>query len=153
MKRKLTALCAVFCLLLAGCGGGDEGLRPFASGDVQTVLDAGVFSEDLEAVDADLVCPLYGVDQTLVSECTAYLSTGATAEEVVLFVAADDSAAQTIETACEKRVADQIAAYKDYGPGEVAKLEDAVIRVRGTTVLVVVADDSAAAAAAVDGLE
>lgn len=152
MKQKLIALCGALCLLLAGCGGGGSGARPFTADDVQTLLDAGIFSEELEPVDADLVCPLYGLDEALVSDCAAYLSTGATAEELVLFTAADESGAQTIKTACEQRLADQIAAYEDYGPAEVTKLEGAVLQVRGTTVLLVVADDAAGATSAVDGL-
>ena len=154
MKKRMTILCAALCLLLAGCGGGESSAEPrsFEKADLETVLAADVFSEELESVDAELICMQYGLDSGLVTECAGYLSTGATAEEAVYFKAADANAAETIKAACEMRVEDQIMGYEDYIPGEVPKLENAVLAVRGTTVLLVVADDAAGAAAAVDGL-
>ena len=147
----LLILLAALCLPLTGCGGGEK-TDPFETADVQTILDAGVFSEELEPVESDLVCGLYGLDSGKVQECTAYLSTGATAEELVLFVMADKPGADSAKAACEKRVKDQITAYESYMPAEVSKLESAVIEQRGSTVLLVVASDAAGAAAAVDGL-
>lgn len=151
MKKKSGfLLAAALCVLLTGCAGEEK--QPFDADDVQSILDAGVFSEELEPVETDLVCGLYGLDPEKVTACTAYLSTGATAEELVLFQMADENGAKDAQAACEKRVEDQIAAYEDYGPAEVTKLESAVIETRGDTVLLVVANDGAGAAAAVDGL-
>lgn len=156
MKKgmTMTILGAVLCLLLAGCGGGEhtDAVRAFEKTDLETVLASGVFSEELESIDAELICLLYGLDNTVVTDCAGYLSTGATAEELVLFTAADEAAAETVRAACESRVEDQILAYEDYGPAEVPKLENAVVQVRGTTVLMVVAGDFVGAAAAVDAL-
>lgn len=145
MKKRIAALLAACFLLLAGCGSSAPA-QPFESGVVDALMESASFSEVLEVVDADIACLLYGIDETLVTDCTAYLSTGATAEEVTLFVLADEDSAETVKAACEKRVADQITAYESYGPAEVDKLEEAIIQVRANTVLLVVANDAAAAA-------
>jgi len=155
MKTKLTLLVTLFCLFLAGCGEGNvEQPRPFESGDLSTVLESGVFSEQLETVDAEIVCMLYGLELggDTVTACEGYLSGGATAEELVLFTAADEASAETVKAACERRVEEQILGFEDYIPGEVAKLENAVISLRGNTVLLVIANDGAAAAELVNGL-
>ncbi len=152
MKRSVIAFCGALYLLLVGCVGEGE-QRAFSAHDVTSILDAEIFSEELETVETDLVCKLYGLDQSVLDSCTAYLSTGATAEEVVLFQLSDAKNTEIVKVACEKRLADQIKAYESYNPGEVAKLKDAVLQVRKNTVLLVVSNDSAGAAAAVDDLQ
>ena len=154
MKRTLFALSVVFCLMLSACGGSSESqARPFTTADLEGILACGGFSETLEAVDSELVCALYGLDATLVTDCAGYLSTGATAEEAVVFIATDASAAEQIKSACDLRVDDQILAYEDYGPAEVPKLENAHIEVRENTVLMVVATDADAVDTAVEALK
>ena len=171
-KRFLIVLCVVFCLIMAGCGEKEAEVAPsesasvqaspvqseevkertFEAADVETILAAGVFSEELEAVDAELVYGLYGLSADAVTGCTAYMSTGASAEEVVLFTVADESGVTEIENACEWRLEDQTFGYKDYMPDELPKLENAIVEVRGNTVLFVVANDWEGAEATVAGL-
>lgn len=151
MKRRIAAAAAALCLLLTGCGS-TNGEEPYDAQDVQTLLEAELFSESLEEVDSSVLYGLYGLDAGLMSSSVAYLSTGATAEEVALFILNDAEDADTVQTACEKRVADQITACESYNPAEVTKLEGAVISVRDNTVLLVVGQDSAAVRDAVDKL-
>ena len=181
-RRILCLLCVAFCLILAACGedGKPAGTTPsesvqtnaqpsqtasekpaqtpeakpaaFEAADVETVLAAEVFSEELEAVDAELVYGLYGLSADQVAECTAYLSTGASAEEIVLFTMADEAGVKAVEDACAWRIEDQTFGYKSYKPAEVPKLENAIVEVRGTTVLFVVANDWEKAEQIVAGL-
>ena len=151
MKRRIAAAAAALCLLLTGCGS-TNGEEPYDAQDVQTLLEAELFSESLEEVDSSVLYGLYGLDAGLMSSSVAYLSTGATAEEVALFILNDAEDADTVQTACEKRVADQITACESYNPAEVTKLEGAVISVRDTPVLLVVGQDPAAVRDAVDKL-
>lgn len=151
MKRRIAAAAAALCLLLTGCGS-MNGEEPYDAQDVQTLLEAELFSESLEEVDSSVLYGLYGLDAGLMSSSVAYLSTGATAEEVALFILNDAEDADTVQTACEKRVADQITACESYNPAEVTKLEGAVISVRDNTVLLVVGQDPAAVRDAVDKL-
>ncbi len=151
MKRRIAAAAAALCLLLTGCGS-TNGEEPYDAQDVQTLLEAELFSESLEEVDSSVLYGLYGLDAGLMSSSVAYLSTGATAEEVALFILNDAEDADTVQTACEKRVTDQITACESYNPAEVTKLEGAVISVRDNTVLLVVGQDPAAVRDAVDKL-
>ena len=151
MDKRLALPMIALCLLLTGCGS-TNGEEPYDAQDVQTLLEAELFSESLEEVDSSVLYGLYGLDAGLMSSSVAYLSTGATAEEVALFILNDAEDADTVQTACEKRVTDQIPACESYNPAEVTKLEGAVISVRDNTVLLVVGQDPAAVRDAVDKL-
>jgi len=148
-KKIIVALCVVFCLLLAGCGSKDE-VRPFETADVEKILGTGIFSDELEAVDMELACELYGIKPEDVAECVAYLSTGATAEELVLFIMSEESDTEQVKEACGRRVEEQIFGFKSYKPSEVPKLENAICEVRGNTVLMLVANDWEKAAKAAE---
>lgn len=154
MKRTLAALCALFCLVLAACGGpAGAALEPYDGDDVTTLLNAGLFSEAPEELDDDIACELLGVDPAQVSDCQVYLPTSTNAEALALLVLNDAAGAEDAKSACEVWIADQIESYKDYAPAHVPKLEGAVISVRENTVLLVVGSDPAAAKSAVDELD
>ena len=55
-----------------------------------------------------------------------------------------------LKAACEHRAETQTLAFENYAPGEVSKLDSAVIAVSGNTVIFVVAADAAAAQSVVD---
>lgn len=153
MKRTLAALCALFCLVLAACGGpAGAALEPYDGDDVTTLLNAGLFSETPEELDDDIACELLGVDPAQVSDCQVYLPTSTNAEALALLVLNDAAGAEGVKSACETWIADQIESYQDYAPAHVPKLEGAVISVRENTVLLVVGSDPAAAKSAVDAL-
>lgn len=154
MKRKLAALGLVFCLALCACGqpAGDAPKDPYDTDDVTALLDAGIFSETPEELDSDIACEVMGVDSTLVSSCRVCIPTSTNAEAVALFILNDAADAETVKSACETWIADQIESYQDYAPAHVPKLEGAVVSVRQNTVLVVVGSDPAAAKTAVDAL-
>lgn len=154
MKRKVTALCLALCLALASCGKPAPAEKaPYDGDDVTTLLDAGIFSETPEELDNDIACEVMGVDSALVSDCRVCIPTSTNAEAVALFILKDAADAETVKTACETWIADQITSYQDYAPTHVPKLEGAVVSVRGNTVLVVVGSDPSAAKSAVDALE
>lgn len=138
----LLALAAV-CLLAACTSEEEKPSQKTAydpAADSQVLLEAGIFSETLEAVDTDMLCTLYGLDESTVTDCAAYLSTGATAEELVILVLSDEAAAQTAETACQTRIDYQRTSFESYKPSEVSKLDAAVVKRLGNTVLLAVGD-------------
>lgn len=143
MKKFLSVfLLTCLCLSLTACGGEDKTTpRDFTTDDAQTLLDSSAFSEPLEAIDLDIACYLYNLDQDKVSEAAVYGSTGATAEELAVFVFSDADAAAAAKANFETRITDRTEAMKDYIPAEVPKLEKAVLEVRGATLLFVVAAD------------
>ena len=78
-----------------------------------------------------------------------YFSSGATAEELVLFKAKDESGVQKLSDAVKARIDYQIGAFESYVPEEVPKLKKAVIIVSGLYVAMYVAADYDAAEKAI----
>ena len=154
MKKFLTLGAALaLALALTACSGGGKTAADYdPAAASRALLDSGAFSETLEALDADLVPGLYGLE-TAPDEAAVYTSTGATAEEVAVLRFADQAAADAALTALETRVADQKEACQDYLPAEIPKLEQAIVKESGKTVLLVVASDYDKAQSALDGLE
>lgn len=150
MKRLISLWAALaLTLSLAACSGGKDpaGYDPAAVS--KALLDSGAFSETLEALDADLVKGLYGLE-TGPEEAAVYTSTGATAEEVAVMTFAGQEAADAALKAMEARVADQKAACEGYLPAELPKLDKAILRQSGKSVLLVVANDAEKAQAALE---
>lgn len=154
MKKACFLLCLLLCLPLSACGSPAETTKePYDAGSVSALLDADLFSEPPEELDDDIACEIMGVDAALVSDCQVYLPTSTNAEALALFILNDAAGAETVKSACEAWIADQIVSYQDYAPTHVPKLEGAVVSVRDNTVLLVVGSDPAAAKSAVDGLD
>lgn len=120
----------------------DNEAEGYSVQDVQTLLDAGVFSGEMAPLEAEVIPLLYGLDDSAVTDCAAYLAanTAQSADEVAVLVLADDQAAQEAQAACLQRVADQLKTCRDYAPAAVPSLEAAVVERRGNTVLLAVGD-------------
>ena len=145
MRAVFFVVAAVACLvMLSACAPENEkeiNLTSLAS----SLIDGGVFTDAMTQTDVEIVNDLYSVSLPASDELIAYMSTGATAEELVLLCAADEEEAKTFESAAAKRVEEQKESYRDYIPAEVATLDSAIIRREGKYVLVCVAHDAAAA--------
>lgn len=156
MLLRLIPAALTLCLTLSACGGDSGGSQTAGAFDpdaaAQALLDSGAFTETLEEVDADVATMLYGVDAADITDCAVYTSLSAGAEEIAVLVMADETAASAAMDGLEKRVADQKAALESYQPDEVAKLDNAILEQRGSSVLLAVCADADAARAAIDGL-
>lgn len=148
MKKRVFALilvCLALALALAGCGG----KKPFVVDDVVEGLNgSAAFSEALEGLERDVFVRYYGLDGGALVDGAAYGSTGATAEEFAVLVFEDEGDAKVAEETLQGHVADQIEANRDYRPGDIPKLEKAIVERRENTVLLLVANDYEAAEAA-----
>lgn len=135
----------------------DANQKPYEPALVQTIAEAGAFSEELEQLDGDTAFALYrladyGLSREDLTDCAVLRSAGATCEEAAVLVIADGD--QTLvgqaEQALKDYVQGQIDANRDYRPAEIPKLENALIDVRGQALLLVVANDLESAESAVD---
>lgn len=154
MKKRLTKLLPgilALCLCLAACGGGAKGYDPAET--AKALLDSAAFSDTLEELDKETAAALYGMDAASISDCAVYASLSMGAEEIAVLTLTDEAAAQTAKAALDKRVSDQIAALESYMPGEVDKLNHAIVEQTGSTALLVVAADAEAAQSVLDGLK
>ena len=150
MKKKLALLLAAVCLLaaMAGCGEKKKELVPETF--VQELLDGAAFTDSLNQLDGEVVPLLYGIDTADYTSAIVYCGTAATAEEIAVFQAADDGAAERILAAAQDRVAGQLETYKAYGPAQAMTLENSVVERTGNTVIVVVCSDADGAREIVD---
>ena len=147
MRRLVPVLTALLLVaLLAACGGS---LKPLPAKEelAKTLTDAGIFSDELEAVDADIAAYLYGLTDAEGVEIGSWLSaSGGTAEEITLFTCQNDEILKAVRDSVDARLDMQKRTYKDYAPAEVPKLEKAVVRVRDKVLIVCVSADPEKAA-------
>ena len=145
MKKFLLVLCsAALCLSLSACGGKTAEFSP--AKDAAALLNAeGAFATALTQIDQATACALYGIDPDTVTGCAVYMgNTGVSLEELAIFTLTDGEAAEAALTALEYRLEDQkesAADYAGYLQNELPKLEGAVTRQRGNSVLLVIAAD------------
>ena len=153
MKKIFTiTLALALALSLTACGGKEESYK---TGDVQAMADAGAFSEELEELDADTAFALYGLadaglEREDLKDCAVLRSAGATCEEGAVLVLSDKDKAKSASEALHTYIGRQVDANEDYRPGEIPKLKEAYISVKGSAVLMAVADDIDAAKQAVE---
>lgn len=151
--KKITALllAGTMVLALAACGQSkavqpQNQPRSFEVSDVQGLAEAGVFSEELEELDADMAFALYrlsdyGVERENLAEAGMMRSAGATCEEAAVLVLDGEDVAEKVLQAMEDYIAGQIESNENYRPGEIPKLKEAVLEARGDRVVLVVAND------------
>lgn len=153
MKRKISVfLCAVsLVLLFAGCSAKEQkpveiDISEFSA----ALLESGAFAEELELIDNDIGCYIYGMEESADTETLFYMSSGATADELTIFKSADESSASELEKSVSERLNYQKRSFEAYNPDEVTKLDGAVLKTSGVYVLLVVADDYDAANSVID---
>ncbi len=143
MKKSVFGAFLAFILLLSACGGGEE---PYDVKDTsKALLEGEVFSEELIPLEQAVFVPFLGIDGEKLTEGAVYASSGSTAEELAVLAFASEKDAQDAEARLEEHLAYQKESNVDYRPQEMPKLDKAVIRRRGNTLLFLVAADYAAA--------
>lgn len=140
-KAAAALLAAALVFALAACGQGKE---PELNIDElgQELYAAGTFGEELYALDESVAQGLYGVDAQ--TRCWVRAGSGATAEELAVFETEDAESAAVLVGKLQARNTDRIESYSSYIPGEVPKLENAVIISGGRYVVLCVATDASA---------
>ena len=72
MKLFGLAAAAVCLLALAGCGGQSGGEAGYTKEQVQTILDSGAFTDELDELDCDTACsPKRAVKRVRISRAAA----------------------------------------------------------------------------------
>lgn len=154
MKRMTKRMAAVGAALLfsiaAGCGQQAVELDPTeALNQLKTEIS---FTDQMTDMDSAGACRFYDVDTDWVADGAAYIGSGATAESMAVFEAADTDAAGSIAEALRSFTDSWIDGYSDYMPEEVPKLENAVLEQSGNYVVFCVAPDHDTAETAVHEL-
>lgn len=140
MKKKISAIIAMCAAvgMLTACGG--KGASIDASALANSLVNDIAYDEELSELSADDITNYIDVEDGV--EGIMYMSSGSTAEEVVVFTAQDANTAQTMLTNVEQFLDDQKSSFEDYIPAESKRIEDAVKVQKGNYVVVCVSGDS-----------
>ena len=141
-------------LLTGGCGASGAGEQ--GAGEAPFTLDINIagerirqeltYRDNLEELAPVVVYTLLGIDENDVADQKNYFSSGATAEEIIVFQAVDGEALQALRKAVEARIADQKDIYASYAPEEVVYLQNAILEEKGAYLIYCVPADTDAAA-------
>lgn len=146
MKKRIFALILAL-LLLCSCGQ-NNAKPPYDVAHANLLMESTAFDgSEMAPVDSFIISMLYGIEESTIAECYAYMAvnTSVSADELVVLVLTDAEAAIAAEEACRAHVAAQIAVCESYAPAAVPRLEQALISRRSNTVLLAVGDPDAIA--------
>ena len=151
MKKIVAIVCACAALLLCAAGCGEKAKKEIVpAAFAEELLKEAKFQDSLDRLSDAVVPLLYGIDPADIADAVVYCGTAATAEEIAVFTAADEAAAERILSAAQARVDSQLETYKDYGPAAAMTIENAIVKRSGNVVAVVICSDGKGAAAVTD---
>lgn len=137
MKKGLIVLLAAALVLLSACSAPPNGDQDVDLGGLaEELLESGVFEETLTLADEGIAKKLYGIENA--AAFRLYAGSGATASELALLEFGSEEDAKAALPLAQERVASQKESFAAYLPGEVKKLEDAVVEQYGRYVVVCV---------------
>ena len=141
MKRTLIIFLAVIVVVsVSACGNKTDISNASAVDVAASIKEALTFVDDMLEVKNEIVTDFYSLPEG-VTEMKVYMSSsGATSEELAIFKCKDAQTAELVKKACEKRIEDLNEKFEDYIPGELARLENAIIKERDGFVMFVCAD-------------
>ena len=153
MKKLMALMMGIVCAIgLTACGEKAQEApqeQKFETTLVEAAAQVGAFSEELEELDADTAFMLYkladyGLVREDLTDAAVVRSAGATCEEGAVLLFADEEKAGTAAEAMGDYLESQIESNENYRPNEIPKLEGAVLKTQGKTLLLAVANDAAA---------
>lgn len=117
----------------------------------QSLLNDITYEDQLTKVEGNMFQMIYGISQEDIEEYEAYVSTGATAEEIAVIKAKDEATAESMEEKLTERVEAQKNSFANYIPKEVEKLEEAVVYQEGVYVVLSISNDDEKAEKIISG--
>lgn len=153
MKKKIAAIMFLIMLgTLAGCSKEKKEDRVIDVHTMaQSLLNDITYEDQLTKVEGNMFQMIYGISQEDIEEYEAYVSTGATAEEIAVIKAKDEATAESMEEKLTDRVEAQKNSFANYIPKEVEKLEEAVVYQEGVYVVLSISNDDEKAEKIISG--
>ncbi len=153
MKKKIAAIMFLIMLgTLAGCSKEKKEDRVIDVHTMaQSLLNDITYEDQLTKVEGNMFQMIYGISQEDIEEYEAYVSTGATAEEIAVIKAKDEATAESMEEKLTDRVEAQKNSFANYIPKEVEKLEEAVVYQEGVYVILSISNDDEKAEEIISG--
>ncbi len=145
-KTLLTVLLTGVLFALTGCGGGSsKEVTVDTASLAKELTDSTVTSDTLTEAQSSMLSTIYYFTDDQTAGGTAYMSSGATACEVVVVECKDAKQTSAVEELFKTRVKNQSELYASYNAEEVTKLDNAIIKSAGKYTVLVVCDDTAKA--------
>ncbi len=156
MKRRFLAMVSA-CLLLLGltaCGGNSSSQPQKSPAEIaDEIYSTQTFQDTLNAIDADMLGDYYRIEAADLTDSKVYVSGSfSTAEEIAVFQASSEQAVDNIKKAIDTRLEDLKLAFESYAPDEMTKINDPVLKTKGTVIVLVLADDTSAVSDKVEAL-
>lgn len=100
------------------------------------------FEDELAKVDPEMTKNDYGFSNDEVKEIVSYQGSGATSEEIVILQVNDKCYLNSVIEKINNRIEERKEAFEGYLPGEVFKIENNVLDIRGNYVILCISNDS-----------
>lgn len=140
MKRMISLiLVLLMAAALVGCGGGG-GKEVDVSALAKALAEQVEFETALKELTAEQMGNYLALPEG--AKAAGYMSNGTTAEEIFVVCCADSNQAAAVKAAVESFLSDQRAEMERYLPEEVARLEKAVMALKGNCVVLCVSADT-----------
>ena len=138
-KMKLFMIVTVVAAFVLGaCGGKKADFDVEALGN--ELNEQITYADTLMPLDLDTAGMFLNLSEINVTKAAIYEGSGGTAEEIVVLECATEDDAKKAEEVLKTRVSEQIESFTDYVPGELTKLNAAVIKVNGKYAVLSVSD-------------
>ena len=139
MKKLNSVLLALFlCMFATACGQKDITIDiELLTRDLLENVD---FEDELSSVDSDIINSVYGVDSDSV-KASAYIGSGATAEEIVVFEAQNNKKAKEALELANKYIEERKEDFESYNPKEINKLNNATVLQKDNYIIICVTND------------
>lgn len=143
MLKKIFSI-ALLLVLLCSCGGNSATLD--IDGTVDALRESTAFPEAMVELEAHTAFQMYrladyGVSEEDVEHCRVFVPQSVISDEMAFFQTTSEDTAKLIADAFAARVKVQAASFSGYGPDQVPKLNDAIIKQDGCFVYLIVAED------------
>ncbi len=139
MKKSLCLAVVCTLMLFVGCGSKEITCDVNALGES---LHSGItYQDELGLLDYETAGMFLNLSGLNVVNSAIYEGAGGTAEEIVVLECASAEEAAKAQAVFDERIADQIDCYTDYVPGELTKLNNAVMVIKDKYAVLSVSDD------------
>ncbi|MDD2958197.1 MAG: DUF4358 domain-containing protein [Lachnospiraceae bacterium] len=142
---RLLLSMVLLALCLTACSKGGKDITVDVNALAQKLQAEAVTSDSLTATASEMLSSIYFVTDEQLAQGAAYMSSGATACEVVVIECKEASQTGDVEKLFKTRVANQSELFASYNAGEVTKLDSAIIKSAGKYAVLCVCDDTAKA--------
>ena len=147
MKRMISLLLAVMAVFTLAACGSKTSATVDAAGLADALAQRVQFDSEMKAVTADDLG--FYIELPAKCEVGAYMSAGATSEEIFVIQCYDKTDAAAVKVSIQSYLDTQKQEAGRYQPDEVARLDGAIFETYGTCVVLCVTSDTSTASAVI----